>query len=285
MIAIAATAVGCGGAAEPNSSTGAKTETVVVTPSTSSVSVGAVVPLQAKVLDASGNVVSGVTIYWSSSDTNVVTVSSLGLVSAKALGTAQVAASAEGKSAVVTLTVVPIPVASVVVLPQNGTIVAGDKIDLQAVTYDANKATLTSRVVTWATSAPGTATVDASGNVTGVAAGTATITATSEGKSGSATIVVTAAPPVVVPVASVEVSPQTGNVTVGRTIALRATTRDTNGATLTGRTVTWSSSDTGTATVNDSGTVTGVAPGTVTITATSEGQSGSATIVVAPRKH
>jgi uncharacterized protein YjdB len=136
----------------------------------------------------------------------------------------------------------------------------------------------------WTTSAPETATVDASGEVTGVAAGTATITATSEGKSGSATIVVTPEPPVIIPVASVTVSPQIGTVAVKRTIALRATTRDANGATLTGRTVTWSTSASGTATVDASGNVTGVAPGTVTITATSEGQTGFATIVVKTRR-
>src|SRR5439155_14193176 len=52
--------------------------------------------------------------------------------------------------------------------------------------------TLTGRTVIWATSSPTVATVSASGFVTGVAAGKATITATSEGRSDMATIAVTA---------------------------------------------------------------------------------------------
>jgi len=51
---------------------------------------------------------------------------------------------------------------------------------------------LTGRVVGWASSNPAIATVSATGLVTGVAAGAATITATSEGKSGTAAITVTA---------------------------------------------------------------------------------------------
>jgi len=54
---------------------------------------------------------------------------------------------------------------------------------------------LAGRVVTWTTSNAAVATVSASGFVTGVAQGTATITATSEGKSGTSTITVTAPPP------------------------------------------------------------------------------------------
>jgi hypothetical protein len=117
--------------------------------------------------------------------------------------------------------------------------------------------------------------------VSGVAAGTVTITATSEGKSGTASVTVTAvAPPPPVPVATVAVTPATNSIPVGSTVQLAATTRDANGATLTGRVVTWSSSNTAAATVSGSGLVSGVAAGTVTITATSEGKSGTASVTV-----
>src|SRR5207244_7837774 len=49
---------------------------------------------------------------------------------------------------------------------------------------------------------------------------------------------------------------------------------------LSGRTVTWSSSNTAVATVSTSGLVSGVAPGSITISATSEGKSGTAAITV-----
>src|SRR5439155_17859795 len=114
-----------------------------------------------------------------------------------------------------------------------------------------------------------------SGVVTGVAAGTATITGTSEGQSGTAVITVTN-----VPVASVTVSPASGSVPVGLTLQLSATLKDAGGKVLTGRTVTWTSSNTVAATASGSGVVTGVAAGQVTITATSEGKSGTASINV-----
>jgi trimeric autotransporter adhesin len=84
-------------------------------------------------------------------------------------------------------------------------------------------------------------------------------------------------------VATVSVSPPSATILVTQTKAFVATTKDAGGNTLTGRLVTWSSSNTAVATVNSSsGIATGVAPGTVTITATSEGKSGGATLTVNP---
>ena len=86
-----------------------------------------------------------------------------------------------------------------------------------------------------------------------------------------------------VPVASVEVSPASATVEAGKSIQLTATPRDANGAALTGRPIIWSSSDPTVATVSSTGLVTAVIAGSATITATSENQSGTATITtVAP---
>ncbi|HKG95824.1 MAG TPA: Ig-like domain-containing protein, partial [Gemmatimonadaceae bacterium] len=82
------------------------------------------------------------------------------------------------------------------------------------------------------------------------------------------------------PVATVTVTPNPASVPAGSTVQLTAQTRDAGGNTLTGRVVTWSSSNTAVATVNGSGVVTGVAAGSATITATSEGQSGSSAVTV-----
>ena len=117
--------------------------------------------------------------------------------------------------------------------------------------------------------------MSATGLVTGRASGSATITATSEGKSGTATVTVTT-----VPVASVTVSPSSASVPVGQTVQLTATPKDAGGVPLTGRVVTWSSSDSTLARVSATGLVTGRAAGTATITATSEGKSGTSAITV-----
>lgn len=64
------------------------------------------------------------------------------------------------------------------------------------------------------------------------------------------------------------------------TLALTATLRDSQGNPLTGRAVAWSTSAPGVATVSSSGLVSAVAVGSTTITATSEGQVGQASITV-----
>jgi len=80
-----------------------------------------------------------------------------------------------------------------------------------------------------------------------------------------------------VPVASVAVSPASASVTAGRTAPLTATPKDASGTPLSGRVVTWASTNEAVATVTN-GLVMAVAPGVVTVTATSEGHSGTATV-------
>src|SRR2546429_973258 len=87
----------------------------------------------------------------------------------------------------------PAPVASVTVSPATTSGQVGGTVQLAAVTKDSAGNPLTGRSVTWASSAPGLAIVSATGRVTGVAAGAATITAMSEGKSGTAALTVAAA--------------------------------------------------------------------------------------------
>ena len=118
--------------------------------------------------------------------------------------------------------------------------------------------------------------VNTSGLVTGVsAAGPVTITAASEGQSGTAQVTVLSS------VASVEVTPHEATILVGDSEQLATVTKDAGGNILTGRTVTWQSSNPSVASVDVSGLVTGISPGgPVTITATSEGQSGTVQITV-----
>src|SRR5207302_5220439 len=94
------------------------------------------------------------------------------------------------------------PVASVVLRPVTAVMLVGGAAQLTATLKDAAGNVLTGRAVAWTSSAWAVATVSANGLVTGAAAGSATITATSEGKAGSAAVTVN-----LVPVASVSVSP------------------------------------------------------------------------------
>lgn len=83
-------------------------------------------------------------------------------------------------------------------------------------------------------------------------------------------------------VATLELIPFSGSITVGATLQITATTKDASGNVLVGRNVAWSSSNTSVATVSSAGLITGVADGSATITAISEGKSATAQISVTP---
>src|SRR5581483_3097148 len=82
------------------------------------------------------------------------------------------------------------------------------------------------------------------------------------------------------PVASVSVTAATTVISVGQQSALNFVALDASGAAVTGRTVTWASSNSLVATVTTTGIVSGVSPGTATISATVEGKIGSTVITV-----
>ena len=135
-------------------------------------------------------------IVWSTGSTAVATVDGNGLVMGVAVGQTQVIATASSKTAQAPVSVTLTPVATVAVAPLTASILVGANQQLTATTRDAAGNVLAGRVVTWGSSNTSKATVDATGLVTAVAAGTAIITATSEGKSGSAQITVNVPPPV-----------------------------------------------------------------------------------------
>ena len=256
---------------------------VTVTLSDATVQVGETVTAAAVTRSAAGTTLTGRTITWTSSNAAVATVSSTGVVTALAAGSASIVATSENRSGSATLTVSappPAPVASVTVTLADASLVQGETTQASAVPRAANGTALTGRSITWTSSAPSVATVSSSGLVTAVSAGSATISATSENRTGSAALTVSAPTPV--PVASVAVALSNTNVQAGGTVTATATTRDAGGNVLTGRTVTWASSNTGVATVSSTGIVTTLTAGTATITATSESRSGSASLTVTP---
>ena len=252
---------------------------VAVLPSSATASVSSTVQFVAIPLDSTGTALGGRVITWASSNTAVASVDGSGLATGAAAGSATITATSEGQSgtAALTVTAVTVPVASVTVSPASAAVPAGQTVQLTATSKDASGNALTGRSITWTSSNGSVATVSSNGLVSGVAAGSATITATSEGKSGTAAITVTA---VSVPVASVTVSPASASVPGGQTVQLTATPKDASGNALSGRTITWASSNTSVATVSSSGLVRGVVTGSATITATSEGKSGTATLTV-----
>ena len=173
----------------------------------------------------------------------------------------------------------PAPVASVTVSPATLDLRVGENGALTATVKDAAGGALSGRPVSWSSSDPAIATVSGVGLVTAVAAGTATITAASEGRQGGARVTVT-----LVPVATIAIALANSAVPAGQTTQATATLRDAAGNVLTGRPVTWSSSNVAVATVSPAGLVTGVADGgPVMISAASDSITGSAPVLVGCR--
>lgn len=174
----------CGG---DSSSPPPAVATVEVSPSTSSKQVGETVQHSATVKDATGNILSGQSVTWSSSATSVASVSAAGLVTANAIGTTTISATAGGKTGTATFTVVPEPIASISLNTTNDTLLVGETLQLNATLRD-TKGNVVTRQVTWASNGPTVASVNGQGLVTAIGDGVTTITASADQQSASATI-------------------------------------------------------------------------------------------------
>lgn len=249
---------------------------VVVQPATISMRVGVSSPLQAQTLDAEGQPLSGRTVTWASSNQTIATVSAQGVVTGVAPGAATITATSEGRVGQAAVTVTLPPVQTVVVAPALDTLGVGTEHTLSAVLRDAGGTILTGRALAWSSNNVNVATVSSTGVVTGVAPGTVTISATSEGRVGTSTVVVLARL-----AGTVTLTPSSTTLIVGSTLQLVTQITDALGNLLTGRVVTYVSDAPGVATVNSTtGVVTAIAPGTARITATSEGKVGTSTVQV-----
>lgn len=156
---------------------------------------------------------------------------------------------------------IDVPVTGVTVTPTTGSINVGEGLTITPIVEPDNA---TDKSVVWSSSNESIATVTEAGVVTGVAAGEATITVTTNDGSFTATCAVTVS---AVAVTGVTVSPTSDSIQVGEDLTLTATVAPDNA---TNKNITWSSSDDTIATVSDAGVVTGVAAGNATITVTTE---------------
>jgi uncharacterized protein YjdB len=237
---------------------------VAITPAAPTVVVGQSVALTATVSVVGG---ASTAVTWTSSNPAVASVSVNGSVTGVSVGSATITATSvadPGKSATVPVVVnaPPPSVVSVAVTPANPSVLVGDGVQLSATVTVVGGAAAS---VTWSTSNAAIATVSPSGQVTGVAAGTATITATSTfdaTKSGSVSLTVNPRPAVL----SVTIPNPPAALIAGTTAQLTAAVSVVGGASTA---VQWASSNAAVATVSPGGLVTAVAAGNATITATS----------------
>lgn len=216
------------------------------------------------------------TVTWKSDNEAVATVDANGVVTAIAVGEANITATTTdgtNLSASCKVTVIP-TLAETITL--NQTAVSLKATETAELSVNILPATTTNKAVTWKSQNEAVATVDANGVVTAIAVGETTITVTTaDGSNLSATCKVT-----VVPTPAASITLNTTAVTLKATETATLTTTILP-ATTTNKAVTWKSDNEAIATVDANGVVTAIAVGEANITATTtDGTNLSATCKV-----
>lgn len=155
----------------------------------------------------------------------------------------------------------PVSVALITLQPGLDSVEIGATYSNWIVTLtDSNGVTLTGRRLSWESSIPAAATIDAStGVVTGVGTGQTTITVRAEGKQATAGI------RVLQPVLSIVATPDSFDLPLTTTRTIAAQLVGPNGVALTNRLITWSSTNPSIAVVSATGVVTPISVGSTTI--------------------
>lgn len=237
-----------------------------VVPADQVVNVGETVTLTATPRSAAGVVLSGRTITWSSNAPAIASVDGAGRVSGIAGGTAVISAVAEGRAGAATV-IVAVPVASLVIDSIQPRLIVGRTAQLAYAVLGTNGAPIAGRSPQWTSSNSAAVTVSSTGLLTGMSAGTSTISGVIDGRTAARVVMAQDAPAVVL-----TLTPDLATLARGSDYALTATVTDFDGRPLTGKTVTYASADPLIATVSASGVVRPLLNGSVTITAVVDGQ-------------
>ena len=228
---------------------------VTISQPTAEMIVGETVKLSATVLPSNA---TDKEISWASSKQSVATITQDGLVTAISEGTSNITAMAGGKTGtcIVTVSKRVVEVASIELNKTELSLVEGEDFTLVA-TIKPDDAT--DKTITWNSSDASIASV-AEGKVKALKEGTTTISAKAGEKTATCSVVVAKK---IIAVTSVSLNKTELSLTKGQSETLVATIKPDDA---TDKTVSWSSSNTGVATVED-GKVTAVGGGEAAITA------------------
>lgn len=227
--------------------------------------------------DQNGNTISGVSFSWSVDPDSLGSIDGEGTVTAEANGAGTVAAAADGVSGSASL-VVDQEAVTVTVDPDSFVFIEeGEEKDFDAEVLDSNENEVRSAELEWSSSKTAVAEVDGQGVATAVDEGSAAIVARAGGLADSASVEVEFG------VASVTVDPDSLSLLVEDSVEVTAEAKDARGNTL-AESFDWESESQSIATVTPIGTraaaVEGVGVGSTSVTATADGVSGSASVVV-----
>jgi uncharacterized protein YjdB len=229
------------------------------------------------VKDAAGVTLTGRTLTWESSNASIATVdASTGLVTGvSAPSEVFITVSGEGKVAQSRIRVIR-AILSIVVTPDSFDLPLTTTRTINAQLVGSDGVAITNRTITWSSGSPGIAVVSATGVVTAVSQGTASIFIDAGTKRKTVRVRVVAEP-----VSSVRLTPLGSAHIVRLTQSRQFTAECLNAAqqVLSGRTITWNSSNPLVGSVSGSGLVTGNALGTTRITATCDNSASAFTDV------
>lgn len=169
---------------------------VDVEPPSGDVVVGQALQLTAVPKTEGGIILPARDVTWASTNNSTATVSPEGLLTALSVGgPVRVRATVSGVTGETMITVVPVPVDRVTVTPSLNSILVGQAAQLTATAYDTSGAVLTGRTFFWASDASSIAAITTTGLVLGMGqGGPVSITASAEGKTGSASVSVSRRP-------------------------------------------------------------------------------------------
>jgi hypothetical protein len=259
-------------------STSVAPASVEITPRTIEAHVGEKIKFSAAAKDAAGNPIDEKPSVWFAAPFDIAGADSAGEVTFHAPGVVTVGAVIAGKTGYATVNVSDSKVMGVEIAPPAyPSVVAGGAEKLTAIPRTANGNPRTDVIVKWISEKPSTATVDAAGLVTGVAPGSVTIKATSEGVSGTVTLQV-----VRDTVRKLTVKPATAEARTGDVVHFTASAADAAGGQAKDQAVRWSITGEGASIYPDGGFVAEKA-GTYVIVASSGQHSAAASVVVRPR--
>jgi trimeric autotransporter adhesin len=218
-------------------------------------------------------------VIWQSSNTSIATFGGAGMLTALKSGSVTVTATLGSVSGTATVVVNAPTLSSITISPAAFSIASGqsEQLKAQGVLSDGTTQDVTAQVA-WGTSDGIVASVSPLGLVTGVSAGSTTITATLGTATKTATATVTAAL-----LNTIVVTPLTASIATGQTQAFAANGIFSDGSTTDiTNSVTWSSGATNFATIDPTGVALGINAGSALITATSGAAFGTATLTVTP---
>ena len=187
-LALVAAAASCGGGGDGTTNPPGVVARVEITAQNATLQVGQTTQATVRYYDASSSQLSGRTATYNSSDANIASVSSAGLITAASPGPVTISATVDGVIGNLAMTVTPVPIAFIAITPANPSVRVGESLTLSAQPQSGSGQPITGRPINWSSANVARATVTQAGVVTGVTSGSVFIRAAVDGRTDSISV-------------------------------------------------------------------------------------------------